>query len=61
MTWSISREIENIMSGSTSPFDGENLCCVFQSKVDSGHWSSDLRCIQQEAEDSVENEALFQI
>ena len=33
--------------------------CVFQSKVDSGHWSSDSRCIQQEAEDSVDSEALF--
>ena len=32
---------------------------VFQSEVDSGHWSQDLRCIQQEAENSVESEILL--
>ena len=35
------------------------MVAFFLSKVDSGHRSSDLRCIQQEAEDSVESEALF--
>ena len=44
-----------------APLTVRTYGCVFQSEVDSGHWSSDLRCIQQEAENSVESETFSNI
>ena len=51
--------LKRLCLAARAPLTVRTYGCVFQSKVVSGHWSSDLRCIQEEAENSVESETLF--
>ena len=56
--FNIKRNWKDCLAG-RAPLTARTYSCVFQSEVDSGHWSSDLRCTQQEVENSAESKTLF--